>query len=146
MATQHTHGKAMGWAGADAPATRSAHLDHLHKRLHGLELRGALSNCQRSEPHGEELPRSGARRWLSRAAYTPRQLKVRRSSHRHRWDDNATASDHEVNGSAALASATTEHALHECFRGRTDQPPLASEVTGGGKADPSGVRPEGTDG
>ena len=146
MATQCAPGKAMGWAGAGAPATRNARLDQLHTWVRGLVLRGGISNCRRRVPDVEELPGRGARRWVSRCSCTLRQLKVRRSSHRHRWDDNATASDHEVNGSAALASATTEHALHECFRGRTDQPPLASEVTGGGKADPSGVRPEGTDG
>ena len=112
MATQCAPGKAMGWAGAGAPATRNARLDQLHTWVRGLELRGALSNCRCSEPDGEELSTSGARRWLSRAAHTLRQLKVRRAGHHLGQIDKVSAKDRKLPGSVARTSGAKPARLH----------------------------------
>ena len=112
MATQCAPGQAMGWAGAGTPATRNAHLDQLYKRVSEVEARGALSNCRRGEPDGEELLRSSAQRRLSRAAHTLRQLKVRRAGHHLGQIDKVSAKEPKVYGSAARASAAKPARLH----------------------------------
>ena len=112
MATQCAPGKTMGWVGAGTPATRNAHLDQLYKRVSEVEARGALSNCRRGEPGGEELLRSSAQRRLSRAAHTLRQLKVRRAGHHIGQIDKVSAKEPKVYGSAARASAAKPARLH----------------------------------